>query len=383
MELIDYVTNTPQNTNKTILKQLVNNEKSKAVYESVEELKHDGGIGYEENILLEIVNDTLNYDPYEQWYMRAFPEESRPVVGENYFISINGGVDRQYVLSEEMTDTYVDDSTGRVYNLLFGVDWVGGIVITANDGNREPINVVVKHNILIYHKIDENFLPKLVGRPEENFPDGEIFNSYEGSEKNSASECAHAEGRNTTASGYCSHAEGRNTAALGAFSHAEGENTTAQGHDSHAEGMNTNATGNSSHAEGSQTAASSSGSHAEGMNTNASGIGSHAEGAYTTASGQNSHAEGWDTVAQRRSQHVQGEYNILDTEGTDGSVKGKYAYIVGNGTSETARSNAHTLDWDGNAWFAGGIELTSPNGTRFRFMVTDEGQLSSVQLPKD
>lgn len=46
MELIDYVTNTPQNTNKTILKQLVSSEKNKAVYESVEELKRDGGVGY-------------------------------------------------------------------------------------------------------------------------------------------------------------------------------------------------------------------------------------------------------------------------------------------------------------------------------------------------
>ena len=49
MELIDYVTNTPQNTNRTILKQLVNSEKNKAVYESVEELKRDGGVGYTES----------------------------------------------------------------------------------------------------------------------------------------------------------------------------------------------------------------------------------------------------------------------------------------------------------------------------------------------
>ena len=49
MELVNYVTNTPQNTNKTILKQLVNDEKNKAVYESVEELKKSGGIGYVES----------------------------------------------------------------------------------------------------------------------------------------------------------------------------------------------------------------------------------------------------------------------------------------------------------------------------------------------
>ena len=37
------------------------------------------------------------------------------------------------------------------------------------------------------------------------------------------------------------------------------------------------------------------------------------------------------------------------------TAEGKYAHIVGNGISDTERSNAHTLDWDGNAWFAGDI----------------------------
>lgn len=32
-----------------------------------------------------------------------------------------------------------------------------------------------------------------------------------------------------------------------------------------------------------------------------------------------------------------------------------YAVEVGNGSADDARSNAHTLDWDGNAWFAGDI----------------------------
>lgn len=32
-----------------------------------------------------------------------------------------------------------------------------------------------------------------------------------------------------------------------------------------------------------------------------------------------------------------------------------YAHIVGNGASDTERSNAHTLDWEGNAWFQGEV----------------------------
>ena len=35
----------------------------------------------------------------------------------------------------------------------------------------------------------------------------------------------------------------------------------------------------------------------------------------------------------------------------------KYVHMVGNGTSAAARSNAHTLDWSGNAWFAGDVYI--------------------------
>lgn len=91
--------------------------------------------------------------------------------------------------------------------------------------------------------------------------------------------------------------------------------------------------------------ASGSGSHAEGIMTIASASQSHAEGASTTASGEQSHAEGSNTKALGNQQHVQGRYNIEDTAN-------KYAHIVGNGT-KGHNSNAHTLDWNGNAWFAG------------------------------
>ena len=75
---------------------------------------------------------------------------------------------------------------------------------------------------------------------------------------------------------------------------------------------------------------------------------SHAEGNNTTASGSISHAEGQSTTASGSVQHVQGKYNIIDTSS-------KYAHIVGNGINSDSRSNAHTLDWDGNAWFAGDV----------------------------
>ena len=86
-------------------------------------------------------------------------------------------------------------------------------------------------------------------------------------------------------------------------------------------------------------------SHAEGSYTQASGGASHAEGYRTAASGKNSHAEGTYTIASGENQHAQGRYNIVDNNN-------KYAHIVGNGNSSTD-SNAHTLDWEGNGWYAG------------------------------
>ena len=43
--------------------------------------------------------------------------------------------------------------------------------------------------------------------------------------------------------------------------------------------------------------------------------------------------------------------------------RGTYVHIVGNGTSDTARSNAHTLDWEGNAWYQGDVYIGSTSGT--------------------
>ena len=88
---------------------------------------------------------------------------------------------------------------------------------------------------------------------------------------------------------------------------------------------------------------------------------SFAEGYNNTASGKYSHAEGFYVTANSKSQHVQGEYNILDTENV--SERSTYAHIVGNGTGTSARSNAHTLDWSGNAWFAGDVYVGSTSGT--------------------
>lgn len=228
----------------------------------------------------------------------------------------------------------------------------------------------------------------------------------------------HAEGGGTASCGYYSHAEGYETEALYYADHAEGCGTVAAGSSSHAEGEETLASEWTSHSEGYRSVAAGRGAHAEGyhddnvievrisgeansntfqldnaydievgnlivyrkkfnyelsyepydrhsfitsydpatltITTSRNLSGDDAidgEEAYIykggVAAGDGSHIEGEGTFAMGTNQHVQGRYNLVDSEG-------KYAHIVGNGTS-TNRSNAHTIDWNGNAWFAGNI----------------------------
>lgn len=139
--------------------------------------------------------------------------------------------------------------------------------------------------------------------------------------------------------------------AVGENSSAEGRLTWSIGADSHAEGYLTRAIGaNGSHAEGFRTQSKGASAHAEGVVSLSLNTASHSEGSFTVAKNKYSHAEGWYTIASSNSQHVQGKYNIEDSTNT-------YAHIVGNGTSLSARSNAHTLDWSGNGWYAGKLTV--------------------------
>lgn len=149
-----------------------------------------------------------------------------------------------------------------------------------------------------------------------------------------------------------------------------------------AEGRETIASGSYSHAEGNYTEATGLCAHSEGQTTKASGSMSHAQGESTEAKGKRSHAEGDHTIAAGDASHVQGKYNIEDEEGV-------YAHIVGNGDWKTP-SNAHTLDWDGNGWFAGNVYVggTSQDDASASRVITkadqrwsllyDSGEISAI-----
>lgn len=179
-------------------------------------------------------------------------------------------------------------------------------------------------------------------------------------------------GKNNLATRGSSYSEGEDNGSTG-ISHAEGYNCLANGDPSHAEGYKCaarndnvpNVSGQTykqpagSHAEGYQTVSKGQGSHSEGYSTVAYQTGSHAEGYQTEAKKAASHAQNTGTIADSESQTVLGKYNTVDSNNT-------YAVIVGNGSSNSNRSNALTVDWSGNVATSGkvtGTNTVSEEGT--------------------
>lgn len=191
-----------------------------------------------------------------------------------------------------------------------------------------------------------------------------------------------SEGEDNTAAGYASHAEGVGNSALGEQSHVEGGATVAKGSYSHAEGFYAIARGKSSHAEGDNTQANGYSSHAEGYYCTAESS-SHAEGHYSEANGGASHAQNYFTIAAKNAQTTLGTYNKEDTSATTTHPSGtagygKYAAIIGNGTSDSARSNALAVTW------AGDVECGKVNGVDVTAIGTVKSNaLSAKSIPNN
>lgn len=136
-------------------------------------------------------------------------------------------------------------------------------------------------------------------------------------------------------------------------------------------GQSNTVSGDNASAFGQNNTASGINAAAYGAGCEASGILSYAAGSGAKAKGSVSHVEGDNTIASGAVQHVQGKYNIEDTEN-------QYAHIVGGGTYQERR-NIHTLDWNGNAKFAG--DVTNGNGVSLdglMALIGTTGQLRTI-----
>ena len=170
---------------------------------------------------------------------------------------------------------------------------------------------------------------------------------------------SHAEGYYTTASGEESHAEGSNAQAQGIHAHAEGNYTKARGENTHAENSFTEANGNCSHSEGYYTIANGSYSHVGGMlnipdSYDSTNWPEWVQGEHCVPGDKRKHTEVVDgqTVVNGficTTENTDSEWDSTHWEDQLGRMN--YAVIIGNGGNN--RSNAYTLDWDGNEEIAG------------------------------
>ena len=323
---------------------------------------------YDRKASARLLNGTFKFTSDNNLYIAKPTFECDFIIGETYTVKFDG---RTY----ECNATEINDywhALGNLSLINMGEDTKEPFVIEKQSSgysiktniSKSNISVEVTGNAMIATKIPERYLPDNIS-VQSDWNQTDIYDkSYIKNKPNvigAKGTGLYSETFNypsnhmnkNTASGEASHAEGMATTAIGRYSHAEGKETKAEGYQSHSEGFKTTAKGDHSHAEGSLTSATKTGAHAEGIHT----------------------------LASSSYQHVQGKYNIEDT--TDA-----YAHIVGNGTNDNSRSNAHTLDWSGNAWYAGTVEgtamivksSTSGSSKRFKITVDDSGVITATEI---
>ena len=138
---------------------------------------------------------------------------------------------------------------------------------------------------------------------------------------------------------------------------------------------NTEASGTGAIAMGASTFASGNYSASIGYNCTASGISSFALGYQAEASSSLGLALGTGTKASSTCQTVMGRFNIEDDQDT-------YAFILGNGSADNARSNAMTVDWNGNIGANNIVTSTSVSNTGLiSFLNSNSAAVYTVQLP--
>lgn len=227
---------------------------------------------------------------------------------------------------------------------------------------------------------------------------------------------SHSEG-SSKANGANSHAEG-SSEANGDHSHAEGS-SEANGNYSHTEGCGTKTYGNYSHAEGFDSVAFGAYSHVGGRETFANGRSMVVIGEYNTgdrpdryelstttitnyqirnmramaSSVAPTYSEDenrfiWEDYTKMEPSQALNQYYFIShtayayvTSCTIDNMsayisgtlyrmedltekRGDYVVVVGNGMGGSGGySNAHTLSWDGTAWFQGDVYVGSTSGT--------------------
>ena len=196
-------------------------------------------------------------------------------------------------------------------------------------------------------------------------------------------------GLSTTASERGTTAMGVGTTANGDSSTAMGNGTTANGDYSTAMGFETKASGFSSTAMGEGPEASGITSTAMGVFTTASGLVSTAMGERSTASGDYSTAMGYYSTASDYASLVVGRWNSSGSSATsaDSFSTSAPAFVIGNGTGSSSRSDAFKVMFNGDATVSNDLmvngDVTVSSDARLKANIVSLGATLSKLLNID
>lgn len=254
------------------------------------------------------------------------------------------------ILSTDSKGNLIDGS----HNLSFPEIYAGeNISINKND----PLKLIINNTLTPVWGVGGSY--------------GSIYSLLNGN-GDSLGDYAVAFGQYTVASGLYSHSQGQQTQASGAGSHSEGILTKATGQGSHSEGQQTEATASWAHSEGYNTKATGGGAHAEGSTTIASGASAHAEGTITSALGNHSHSGGIGNSAQSYAETSIGSYSTAySSPHLSGFIPTNRVFNIGNGTSDTDRSDALTVLKNGTIT-APSLDISEINTAGNKALITKE-----------
>jgi len=161
-----------------------------------------------------------------------------------------------------------------------------------------------------------------------------------------------ASGVYSTAMGYQTQATNEVSTAMGKASWATGIAATAMGERTTASGTGATSMGYYTVASGQYTTAMGDGSLASGITAMASGYYSVASGRYATAMGAETHANSYASLAI-------GRFNDAPASSANSWVSTDRAFVIGDGTSDAARSSAFIIYKNGNGWMQGTLTQAS------------------------
>lgn len=291
----------------------------------------------------EVLPVITNLEETEVAFYQSLPIITKPfnvslVLGKTYTVMWNGVpyecVAQDAIYNNEHCNALSADGVFYIKQLTTPVDAgdVGTVyaMVTIKDSSTS-VKVSIFLKPVIVHQVPEQYLPKSA-----------INNIVSGSGEGSL--------RNVNAAAETDYYK------MGDYALALGAGTLAEG--GHSVAIKGGAYGYSSVAIG----GNAYGTESVAFRGNAYGYQSVCFGG--VARGERSASFGY-AFAYGDEQVAFGKNNVTDDES-------KYAVIVGNGTSDDACSNAHTIDWDGNGWFAGDVYTGGTGQDNGKKLATEE-----------